>query len=84
MSVLKNVTPQNFTNRVAYDIFMELKQNKCKGNLSWVDIIAVVGSVFAEETTSVSRACKQKSFARVKAQRDLFVKSSRDGDLGST
>ena len=78
MSVLKNVTPQNFTNWVAYDIFMELKQ---KGNLSWVDIIAVVGSVFGEERTSVSRACMQRSFARVKEQRNFFVKYSRHDDL---
>ena len=28
VSVLKNVTPQNFTNRVAYDICMELKEHR--------------------------------------------------------
>ena len=60
---------------------MELKQSKCKGNLSSVDIIAVVGSVFGQERTSVSRACMQRSFARVKQQRDFFVKYSRHDDL---
>ena len=33
VSTLKNVTPENLTNGVAYEIFSQIKRNKCKYNI---------------------------------------------------
>ena len=70
VSTLMNVTPENLTNGIAYEIFSQIKQNKCRCNISWTDVKLAVASIYGADPNSWNYMCIRRYFGRVSEHHD--------------
>ena len=78
ISTLKKVAPENMTNSVAYEIFTQLKRNKCKSKIciNWGDVKLAVALIYGEDPSSWTESHIYLNFSRVKLKHNK-IRSSK-------
>ena len=75
VSTLMNVTSENLTNGVAYEIFNQIKWNKCTCNISWIYVKLAVVSIYGAYPNSWNYMCICRYFGGVSEHHDRARRS---------